>query len=73
MPRSSPPPPSTVSLPARPSRLFAAVLPMIWLSATLPKPSMAARAGEGQVLEVVAERVGDAALDRVGALVQRSR
>ena len=52
------------------SECFCAPLPSRTLLSALPVPLMAARASEGQVLEVVAQRIGDAALDRVRALVQ---
>ena len=57
-----------VSLPAPPSSMLLPALPVSVLSSVLPVALMAADPVSGQVLDVGAERVADAALHGVGAL-----
>ena len=62
---------AAVSAPRPPLRTLLASLPVSVLARPLPAPLIAAGAGQGQVLDLGGERVGDRAVDRVGAAAGR--
>ena len=69
---SLPPPPVSVSSPPWPSSVLLPLLPVMTLAPVAGAVDVAA-AGQGQVLDIGAERVADRRLHRVGALVERFR
>ena len=60
-----------VSAPAPPSSVLLPPLPVMAVGAAVAGAVDVAAAGQGQVLDVGAERVADRRLHRVGALVER--